>query len=81
MTARPAPTLTVIQSRAVAHKTMCEARAIVKDGRGARGSRQLRAKVELEAGAGGRRAVRAWEKQVLSARGFKRVGRHSKYAI
>jgi hypothetical protein len=24
---------------------------------------------------------RAWEKQVLSARGFKRVGRHSEYAI
>jgi hypothetical protein len=23
----------------------------------------------------------AWEKQVLSARGFKRVGRHSEYAI
>ena len=25
--------------------------------------------------------VVAWEKQVLSARGFKRVGRHSEYAI
>jgi hypothetical protein len=23
----------------------------------------------------------AWEKQVLSARGFKRVGRHSEYAM
>jgi hypothetical protein len=23
----------------------------------------------------------AWEKQVLSARGYKRVGRHSEYAI
>jgi hypothetical protein len=31
-----------------------------------------------------RSAVRlavTWEKQVLSARGFKRVGRHSEYAI
>ena len=27
------------------------------------------------------RLVVAWEKQVLSARGFKRVGRHSEYAI
>jgi hypothetical protein len=26
-------------------------------------------------------ALRGWEKQVLSARGFKRVGRHSEYAI
>ena len=26
-------------------------------------------------------ALGAWEKQVLSARGFKRVGRHSEYAI
>ena len=25
--------------------------------------------------------ARAWEKQVLSARGFKRVGRHSEYAV
>jgi hypothetical protein len=25
--------------------------------------------------------VHAWEKQVLSARGFKRVGRHSEHAI
>ena len=27
------------------------------------------------------RALEAWEKQVLSARGFKRLGRHSEYAI
>ena len=26
-------------------------------------------------------AMTTWEKQVLSARGFKRVGRHSEYAI
>ena len=32
---------------------------------------------EAEAG----RADRAWEKQVLSARGVKRVGRHSEYSI
>ena len=28
-----------------------------------------------------RRRPRAWEKRVLSARGFKRVGRHSEHAI
>ena len=39
-----------------------------------------------DAGGGGVRAVdrpvdvEAWEQQVLSARGFKRVGRHSEYA-
>ena len=27
------------------------------------------------------RAARAWEEQARSARGFKRVGRHSEYAI
>ena len=28
-----------------------------------------------------RSAPSAWEKEVLSARGFKRVGRHSEYAM
>jgi hypothetical protein len=37
--------------------------------------------LEQAAAAGDGHDVRAWEEQVLSATGFKRVGRHSEYAM
>ena len=68
----------------------------LKDLRGAVLSRDVAARAEVDVhrhaavrpglaglggGLGALECPATWEKQVLSARGFKRVGRHSEYAI